>query len=93
MGKVLAFPEHTVPHLRGPARCLACAHQWEAVAPEGTIMGLECPTCRLFRGVFEGLTEPEHGRRWVCHCGCDVFYILPTDGCQCLMCGVIAQGF
>jgi hypothetical protein len=91
-GKVLRFEKPTVPHLRGPARCLGCGYRWEAVAPEGTITSLECPDCARFHGVFEGVTEPEHGTRFVCDCGCDLYYILPS-GCQCLMCGVIAKGF
>lgn len=55
-------------------------------------MSLECPACGLFKGVLEGLMEPGQGTRFVCQCGSDLFYILP-DGCQCLMCGVMATGF
>lgn len=78
------------PHLRGPARCLACQHHWEAIAPEGQIVSLECPQCDLFQGVFEGIVSPP--TRFVCHCGCDIYFILP-DCCQCVRCGVVARGF
>lgn len=37
------------PHLVGKARCMACKHEWEAVAPSGTA-DLECPSCGLVRG-------------------------------------------
>ena len=92
MARITPFPVKTIPHLRGLARCLHCAHTWEAVTPEGIILGLECTACGLYKGVLQGLTEPEYGRRWVCHCGSDLFYLLP-HGCQCLLCGVIAKGF
>jgi hypothetical protein len=92
MGKIVAFPAKTEPHLRGPARCLSCKHTWEAVSPEGHIVSLECPQCHCFHGVFEGVTEPSGGTRFVCTCGCDLYYLLP-DGCQCLLCGVLAKGF
>lgn len=93
MGKLLAFPEKQTPHLFGTARCLSCKHEWASKTPEGIIVALECPSCGLMHGVLLGVCEPEHGTRWVCRCGCDLFYILPSDGCQCLMCGLIAKGF
>ena len=92
MAKILVFPGKTTPTLRGPARCLHCGHIWEAVSPEGVIDCLECPTCSLSTGVRIGICEPEHGIRFVCPCGCDLYYILP-HGCQCLRCGVLATGF
>ena len=93
MRNVLLFPTKEIRSLRGPARCLHCGHEWEAVTPEGIVASLECPQCSLYKGVLQGVTEPDHSTRWVCNCGCDLFYILPSDGCQCLMCGVIASGF
>ena len=92
MGEVVAFRQKKVPTMRGSARCLHCRHTWEVVVPEGMIMALECPQCGLWKGVLEGLIEPGHGTRFVCYCGCDLFYILP-EGCQCLLCGVMARGF
>ena len=95
MGEILAFRARQAPEtfrLRGPARCMHCQHEWEAVSPEGVIDCLECPACRLPTGVRKGMCEPEKGVRWVCTCGCDLFYIL-VHGCQCLMCGLLAKGF
>lgn len=79
-------------HLRGPARCLSCRHEWEAVTPEGCIASLECPACALFTGVLQGVSQPENGVCFVCNCGCDLYYILP-DGLQCLRCGVCPEGW
>ena len=92
MGKIVVFSEKKEPTLRGQARCLACRQQWEAVTPEGTIDCLECPTCGLQKGVLIGLCDPESGMRWVCDCGCDLYFCL-VDGMQCLMCGVLQKGF
>lgn len=76
------------PHLSGPARCLTCRYRWGAVAPTGTMVGLECPQCGLLHGIFEGLVAPQ--TRFVCQCGCDIYYILPA-GFMCVQCGVTAQ--
>ena len=92
MAKVIPFPTKKIPSLRGPARCLHCFNEWEAVTPEGIVASLECPECHLYKGILQGVMEPEGDTRWVCHCGCDLFYIV-TSGLQCLMCGVIATGF
>lgn len=83
--------KEVIEQLRGPARCVACASEWEAVSQVGVVSHLECPTCHRECGVRLGLCEPQ-GARWVCHCGNELFYLLP-DGCQCLLCGVIAKGF
>lgn len=40
------------PARSGTAQCLACHHEWSAVAPLG-VVDLECPTCHLLRGVFD----------------------------------------
>jgi hypothetical protein len=92
MATILPFRRPQPPHLRGLARCLACDVCWEAVAPVGVLAGLECPDCSLAKGVFVGLCDPEAAVRFVCDCGCDLFYILP-HALQCLQCGVAAKGF
>lgn len=76
--------------LHGPVRCLHCEHKWVAVVPVGVIEGLECPECRLLKGVVELLTAPDTVFR--CACGCDLYYITP-EGCMCLKCGSFAEGF
>jgi hypothetical protein len=93
MAKILPFPAPRTPQLHGVARCLSCQHTWEAVTPAGVIAALPCPACGLDHGVLQGQCDPEGGTRWVCACGCDLFYVLPSQGCQCLMCGVLQQGF
>lgn len=41
------------PHLSGAAVCLACKHEWVAVAPVGTVW-MECPACSIERGRYNG---------------------------------------
>lgn len=48
MGEVIDFQAFR-PHLVGKATCLACSHEWTAVAPIGTLW-LTCPECTLERG-------------------------------------------
>ena len=40
-----------IPHLSGTATCLACSHEWVAVAPLSAFE-LECPECGTMRGVW-----------------------------------------
>lgn len=82
--------EHRTPHMRGTARCLGCQQAWEARVPVGVVQGLECPACHCDKGVLLGLMEA--GTRFICHCGNDLYYVKP-DGCECIHCGVLAQGF
>ncbi len=93
MAQVLEFKkkQEDEEHLRGPARCLGCQHEWEAVAPVGVITSLECPECHLLKGTYIGLVEPS-AAYWQCNCGSYLFFILPHC-CQCLMCGKEQEGF
>lgn len=59
-------------HLSGPAVCMACKHEWEAVVPVGTIE-LECPNCHIHKGLLKYGCEPTTA--WVCGCGCHVFML------------------
>lgn len=79
--------EKRTPHLTGRARCLACGHRWEAVAPVGTIW-LTCPlsACGLERGRFVAQAEVMGVEHWHCACGCDLFYIT-KDYIYCPNCG------
>lgn len=93
MGEVVSLQslkETRLPHLRGPAKCLACGHTWEGVTPEGIFQGMECSACGLMRGIFKGLVVPE--TVYVCNCGNSLYYVVP-NGCQCANCGVMAKGF
>lgn len=78
-------PDEMEEHNVGRAKCLACRHEWEAIAPVGTIW-LECPACTLERGRFIAQTQRD-GLHWACNCGCDLFYINET-GTYCPNCGV-----
>lgn len=83
MTNVIELPRE---QMRGPARCLECRHEWEAVAPVGTY-SLECPKCHTWKGVLSGfVTVPNDCEVWVCGCDSDLFYITP-DYTQCARCG------
>ena len=74
------------PHTSGPVVCLACRHRWIAVCPVGTI-GLECPECRLLRGVHEYQVMPENGIIWACGCGNNLFFVTAKGNALCPNCG------
>ena len=74
------------PHLTGSAHCLACKHEWEAVAPVGTVW-LECPNCTSLKGTLRTPAYPEDDVPiLMCGCGCELFVIL-KDCLQCTQCG------
>lgn len=82
------------PHISGPARCLACNHEWIAVAPTGTIY-LSCPKCSTERGAWDwpiaASQEYEVFECTVAGCGGRHFKITqhPKDGYEamCAKCG------
>lgn len=78
------------PHLSGAAVCLACKHEWVAVALVGTVW-MECPACSLERGRYKGSVNVG-GDHWHCHCGNDLFHATPT-GMYCPNCGEWQHGF
>lgn len=71
-------------HGQGPARCLGCRHEWQAVVPVGTTQ-LDCPACGAWKGVLCGKYMP--GVVWECKCGGDLFYLSP-EGAMCPNCGM-----
>lgn len=71
-------------HLSGPARCIECRHEWEAVAPVGTYE-LQCPQCESMKGMYIGPVD-EDGEKWICHCGSDAFKVLRAE-IICYRCG------
>lgn len=85
MGDVINLAEHK-PHLRGPAMCTACSHEWQAVAEVGTTT-LECEACSRWFGVWVAPVNPED--RWECNCGNQLFWLTP-EGAQCRGCGIIS---
>ena len=70
---------------RGEAFCLACASEWEAVAPVGTVE-LECPECHTHKGRFKFAYSAPEAHVWMCNCGNQLFNITP-DGTFCPNCG------
>lgn len=72
------------PHMSGAARCLDCKHEWQAVAPIGTLW-LECPNCTLVRGraIYH---HSRDGVEYTCNCGNDLMRLKP-EGCYCPNCG------
>lgn len=71
------------PHMTGEAICLHCNHKWVAVAEVGT-RALDCPECRLSKGVYVGVASPSTA--YQCGCGCMHFFI-SLDGYICALCG------
>ena len=72
------------PHLNGEAVCLNCKHKWTAISPVGTY-SLECPECKVHKGVYNGVCIPEE--TWECECGCLHFFISP-EYARCAHCGI-----
>lgn len=75
-------------HSSGPAFCLQCAHEWEAVAETGAVQ-LECPSCKTMKGLFKYPSffgSPDTLIR-TCGCGNQLFYITP-QGHLCPNCGI-----
>lgn len=73
------------PHSSGEARCLACGHEWAAVAPIG-INWFECPSCHTMRGCHKYHYQRQDDL-WTCQCGNDLFFVT-RDGIYCPNCGL-----
>lgn len=80
------------PHLRGPARCLGCSHEWQGLAPVGIEdpAGLECPSCSALKGVFLHFVSYSDCPNWKClRCNSFLFSLIlakgdvPTLACCC----------
>ena len=84
------WKEKQSPHSFGKARCLACKHEWVAVAPVGAIW-LDCPECTLERGRFIAQHERE-GEHWHCLCGNNLFQAT-RNGMYCPNCAEWQKGF
>jgi hypothetical protein len=83
--------EEAQPHWSGWIRCMHCKHEWVGVAPTGTIDDLECPECKLPRGVIKyNFGAPEGSLVFSCDCGCNVLTAYIWHGkkiIRCLACG------
>ena len=94
MSNVLSLAEakeQRTPHMTGMARCVACGHEWQAVAPVGT-HEFECPSCNATKG-YMAHSVVRGETRVVCDCGCDVFRIHPDHGPYCVNCATVAVGW
>jgi hypothetical protein len=93
MMTVVPFAKPEAPteqHLSGAARCLACKHEWVAVAEaqSGYCGDLECPACGVCRGQFKWPFQGPPGEEvWACGgCGGQLFMIT-RPGTRCVGCG------
>jgi transcription elongation factor Elf1 len=82
--------EPEAPYLRGDAFCLACGHEWLAVAPIGTDTSkLECSVCHASRGVFKHHVVYANTQSWTC-AACQGFlfalFLHPTTNTPSLAC-------
>lgn len=73
MAEILAFPTKKEPTLTGPAVCLACGENWQAVCPVGSPVNnpddratLECPRCHALKGVFTRFVQYTDVPSWHC---------------------------
>lgn len=73
------------PHVSGQAKCVACGHEWVAVARAITDH-LECPSCRLMKGAFANPVTRSDLLYYICSCDSAVFYI-SEKGPHCANCG------
>ena len=91
MGEVVTFAgrrNDDGPHCSGEAKCIACGHDWVAVAPVG-VVHFECPSCSLMRGAFKHpIAAAEGDHVYLCACGSDNFFIRLSkhDGRTQIMC-------
>ncbi len=86
MGEVIDLDSKR-PHLSGQAVCMECGNNWVAVAPVG-VHELECPSCKLMKGVFAYQIVGE--TFWECNCGCRYYSVSGiTQNILCVKCGTV----
>jgi predicted RNA-binding Zn-ribbon protein involved in translation (DUF1610 family) len=79
-----SWKEENAPHNQGKARCMACGHEEETVAPTGVVW-MECSACHAMKKLFIHDCQ-RYGKEWTCNCGNDLFRITP-EGVYCPNCG------
>jgi hypothetical protein len=84
MSEVVKMSDYR-PHLQGPARCLNCKYEWQAVASVGTTE-LDCPECRTAKGYFVWMAVPDTALQ--CNCGEWMFHV-NREGALCAHCGTL----
>jgi predicted RNA-binding Zn-ribbon protein involved in translation (DUF1610 family) len=83
----VSVESEVVRRLSGPAKCLACGHEWDANV-EAPAWAFKCPACGNYRGHFHLSVElPDDTPRLACHkCDNQAFQLTPL-GTFCLGCG------
>lgn len=83
------------PHWAGTCRCLGCGHEWTGVGPVGTASDLQCPECKLPKGVVKFLFGADVGDHALqcTDCGNDTFAIYKRARdmlkiVRCIACGL-----
>lgn len=76
----------------GPAKCLACGHEWTGEMPLPIPASLQCVKCESWRAVPRAnWAPPESYAVFTCNCGCDVYqFVVSLEGaesCVCVGCG------
>lgn len=73
-------------HLSGPALCISCGHEWQAVVPVGVYSDFECPECGVMKGILKhGVVSDVY---WTCGCGCHIFTVSGiSHNIMCWQCG------
>ncbi len=84
--------EKTERHGTGKAKCLACKHEWVAVAPLPVTADLECPACGASRGVYQyPFDAAPDSAEWTCRCGNTLHKLIVradhTEYALCVGCG------
>lgn len=77
------------PHTTGPAKCMKCKHEWDAVVPAKLHM-FDCPECGFESGMFHNYQVQEEAV-WVCNCGNAAFEIAASGYALCINCGVTQE--
>lgn len=79
------------PHWTGTVRCVGCQHEWEGVAPIGT-MWVDCPECGLPKGHPKHPFGAQEGDLvFRCLCGSEALTAYQHKGrffLKCMACGI-----
>jgi hypothetical protein len=81
-----AYKEEHEPHKQGPAKCMGCKHEWQAVAPLECIEFFECPSCSAMKGFFVRPVSRFQYPILTCNCGNDLMHVTQS-GTYCVNCG------
>lgn len=86
---LLAANDH--PHASGPFRCIACKHEWEAVAPmplDGLSAVVECESCGCFTGQAKYPFDVGKDEEvWQCGTCTGHLFMITKTGTFCVGCG------